>query len=257
MRVIARLDIKGDSVIKGVNFEGLRKVGTPSLLSRKYELMGADELLVLDSVASLYGMQRYHQFVPEIAREISIPLAVGGGVASLADATTLFELGADRVVANTSFVKDPSLISKIVDRYGAQACSASIEAKFNHDWGTWEVYTEGGREPANRRVSDWIIEVQEYGVGEIILSSVDSDGTCCGPDLGLLAEMSPKVGCQFVFCSGIANIEHVKAVYETSNDLISIGIASALHFNKLTIADIKNWLDDLPDKKGETLDSHR
>ncbi len=175
-RLIARLDIKGPNLIKGVHLEGLRVIGDPQLFAQKYYQDGADELIYIDSVASLYGRNNLVDIVKHTAQNIFIPLTVGGGVRSVEDANLLLRSGADKVAINTACMSNPSLINELANRFGSQCVVLSIEAKKTSK-GHWEAYTDNGREKTGKDVLSWVLEAVERGVGEVLLTSVDQEGT--------------------------------------------------------------------------------
>ena len=237
-RVIARLDIKGDKLIKGVQMEGLRVIGDPNEYARRYAEEGADELLLLDTVASLYGRQSFLGTVETAASQVFVPLTVGGGVRSLDDIRRLLAAGADKVAINTAAVADPAFIGRAASYFGAQAIAVSVEAKRVN--GGWEAYTEQGRTRTGRDAVLWAAEAAEMGAGEVILTSIDRDGTRRGPDMGLgLAVAAQALRCPVVLGGGISSPQDA-ATASVAVDALAIG--AALHQGMTTIRQLKDGL---------------
>ena len=242
IRVIARLDIKSENVIKGVSFEGLRVMGHPKDLAMKYVDQGADELIYIDTVASLYGRNNLYHVLQDMAQNIHIPITAGGGVSSLEDIDMLLKSGADKVAINTYAVKDPALISKAANKYGSQCIVSSIVVKkIDNNWFIW---TDNAREPTNIKLLDWILKVQELGAGEILLTSIDNDGKMGGFDNELIDYIYPFISVPVIIGSGFNSVKScVNILKKHSIDAISIG--SALHYNECTIGQIKQDLNAL------------
>jgi len=236
-RVIARLDVKGENVIKGVQFEGLRVLGKPGAFARKYANQGADELLYLDTVASLYGRSNLTTILGETADGVFIPITAGGGVRSEADVRALLRAGADKVAINTAALADPSLIDRCAAMAGSQAIVCSIEAKARG--ANWEAFTKQGRQPTGRCVVKWAIEAAGRGAGEILLTAIDRDGTLRGGDLGLARAIREHVGCPVVLAGGIGTPAHA---VEAATVASAICIGTALHFEKTSIGEVKSAL---------------
>ncbi|MBI4184348.1 MAG: imidazole glycerol phosphate synthase subunit HisF [Proteobacteria bacterium] len=237
VRLIARLDIKGPDLIKGVQLEGWRKVGRPAEFARRYYEEGADELLYMDVVASLYNRNNLTDIVAETAREIFIPLCVGGGVRSVEDADKLLRAGADKVAVNTAATKRPELISELSRRFGSQAVVLSIEAK-GAGPGRWEARTDNGREATGLDVVAWARRGAELGAGEILVTAVDRDGTFRGLDLDLVAAVSAAVTIPVIAGGGFGAPEHLaEAVLKAGAD--AVAIARALHHQRTTLAQVR------------------
>ena len=185
VRLIARLDIKGPNLIKGIHLEGLRIVGAPADYALKYYNAGIDEFIYMDSVASLYGRNHLAEIVSAAVKDIFVPITVGGGIRSTDDVTQILRSGADKVAINTAAVSNPELISKVAQRFGSQCMVLSVEAK-KCGSNSWEVYTDGGRERTGIDVVSWVQQAAELGVGEILLTSVDMEGTRRGFDIALV-----------------------------------------------------------------------
>ena len=193
VRLIARLDIKGPNLIKGIHLEGLRVIGSPNEYALRYYMQGADELIYMDSVASLYGRNHLGEIIKAAAHDIFVPMTVGGGIRSVDDATEILRSGADKVAVNTAAVIDPKLITDISRRFGSQCMVLSIEAK-QVAQDRWEVYTDNGRERTGLDVVEWVKRGVSMGAGEILLTSVDREGTRKGFDIALVNAVSSEVG---------------------------------------------------------------
>ena len=239
-RIIAKLDVKPPHVVKPVHFEGLRKMGSPSNLAKKYYDQGADELFYIDIVASLYQREILSQLISETANELFIPFAVGGGAKSVDDFSKMFHMGADKVVINTFAVQqDASIINKAAEVFGNQAIVINIEAKkWKHNW---ECFTDCGRIQSGKDVLEWVNEAQDRGAGEILLQSVDTDGRRQGFDIELATKVVDLLDIPVVVSSGAGSLEDIKELIEIANPS-GIALASVLHYDQLTIYDIKNYL---------------
>ena len=240
LRLIARLDVKMNWLIKGVQMEGWRKVGDPADFARRYASEGADELLFMDVVASLYERNNLHDMVQKVASEIFIPLTVGGGVRSTEDAGALLSRGADKVAINTAATRDPAIVTAISDRFGAQATVVSIEA-IRRGPGQWEAMTDNGRNKTGLDVLEWAGEVERRGAGEIILTSIDTEGTGKGYDLELVKAVSSRVTIPVVACGGLGDRGHL-AELVGQTEASAAATAQALHWGKLTLGDLRQTL---------------
>lgn len=238
-RLIARLDIKGPKLIKGVRLEGFRVVGDPEERARLYYEQGADELLYIDAVASLYGRNSLQSLVQRTASEVFVPITVGGGVRSIDDVKKLLRSGADKVAINTAAVRRPDLLTEIAKRFGSQCLVVSIQAKRSGS-GRWEVYTDGGREHSGRDVVEWVRAAQDLGAGEILLTSIDRDGTLQGFDTELVGAVAAEARIPLIVSGGMSSIPDVRQVLELKAD--AIAVASALHYDKLTIGEIRDGM---------------
>ena len=240
VRIIVKLDIKPPYVVKPVHFEGLRKMGDPSELAKKYYEQGADEVVYIDIVSSLYQRNIIFDEIERTANELFIPFGVGGAVRSVDDFSKLFHIGADKVVINTYAVQEnPDIIDNAAKIFGNQAVVVNIEAK---KWGDyWECYTDCGRMQSGKNVLEWAKEVEDRGAGEILLQSVDSDGRNRGFDLELCKKVVELVGIPVVVSSGAGSLEDIKKVIEYAKPS-GVAIASLLHYDKNTIKDIKDYL---------------
>tara|TARA_B110000971_G_C19951296_1_gene473482 strand:- start:169 stop:939 length:771 start_codon:yes stop_codon:yes gene_type:complete len=237
IRLIPRLDIKGENLIKGIQLEGLRVIGDPNKFAKKYYNLGADEILYMDSVASLYGRNSLENIIKKTTKDVFVPITVGGGIRSVKDAYDIFISGADKVAINTAAVKNPQLISELVEKFGSQSIVISIEAKkiSNDDW---EVFTECGREKTGIKVIDWVKEITRLGAGEILLTSVDKEGMLNGYDIDLIRIVSNQVEIPLIASGGMGKANDILgAVTEGGADAISM--ASVLHYNKVSLNEIR------------------
>ena len=239
-RIIARIDVKGGRLIKGVRFEGLRVLGDPREAAVKYYKSGADEIFYSDAVASLYGRNSLTELVKATAKEVFIPITVGGGIRSINDVEKILASGADKIAINTASVENKSLIRELANVFGAQCIVASIQARRTSNK-SWEVMTNSGREKSGIDVRDWVNEVQDQGAGEIIITSIDMDGTCNGFDHELLDSVKPLVSIPLIFGGGLAKTEDIKNLIN-EKAISGISIGAALHYNKTNISDLKSDL---------------
>jgi cyclase len=239
-RIIAKLDVKSPYVVKPVHFEGLRKIGLPSDLAKKYYEQGADEVMYIDIVASLYQREILFDEIERSANELFIPFGVGGGVKTIEDFSKLFHKGADKVAINTNAVqKNPEIINQAAEIFGNQAVVVNIEAK---KWDNWyECYTDCGRIQSSKNVVEWAKEVEQRGAGEIFLQCVDRDGRQKGFDIKLAKIIVESVNIPVVVASGAGKLEDIKELIEYSKPS-GVAIASLLHYDKYTIRDIKEYL---------------
>ncbi|TGL99208.1 imidazole glycerol phosphate synthase subunit HisF [Leptospira jelokensis] len=237
VRLIARLDIKGSNLIKGVHLEGLRVIGKPSDFAHKYYKQGADELIYIDSVASLYGRNHLGEIVEDSVKDIFIPLTVGGGIRSVEDATSLLRSGADKVAINTAAVKNPNLISDISRKFGSQCMVISIQAK-QVDEGKWEVFTDNGREKTGLDVVIWAKKAVELGAGEILLTSIDKEGTRKGFDVELVKSVTDVTSVPVIASGGMGMPEHmIDVIHHAHAD--AIAMADILHYDRSTFAELR------------------
>ena len=237
IRLIARMDIKGKNLIKSIQLEGLRVMGSPNEFALRYYLQGADELIYMDCVASLYGRNHLADIVSAAAKNIFIPMTVGGGIRSVDDAKKILRVGADKVVVNTAAVANPQLITDISRRFGSQCMVLSIEAK---QIGTdrWEVYTDNGRERTGLDVITWVKKGVSMGAGEVLLTSVDREGTRNGYDVSLVNAVSAEISVPVIASGGMGNSEDLIDVIKQGG-ADAIAMADILHYNRATIGDIR------------------
>ena len=237
IRLIARLDIKGCNLIKGIHLEGLRIIGNPNEYAMRYYQQGADELIYMDCVASLYGRNHLGDIIRSAAKDIFIPLTVGGGIRSVEDATQILRSGADKVAVNTAAVARPELISEISYRFGRQCMVLSVEAK-EIGSGCWEVYTDNGRERTGLNVIDWVKTGVSMGAGEVLLTSVDREGTRKGFDVSLIKAVTSEVSVPVIASGGMGKQQDmVDAV--TFGGADAVAMADILHYNRAGIGDIR------------------
>jgi cyclase len=241
IRLIARLDIKGPNLIKGIQFEGQRVVGDPHRFALEYYAQGMDEIIFLDTVASLYGRNNLKDIVSRTAAMVFIPLTVGGGIRSVADVLEILRYGGDKVAVNTHAVKQPELITEIAQKFGSQCMVLSIEAK-RHGSGAWEALVDNGREHTGLEVVDWARKGVELGAGEVLLTSVDRDGTCKGFDLELISAVATAVPVPVIASGGMGTVEDLLDVVHTGQ-ADAVAMASALHYGRLTLKDLHTAAD--------------
>ena len=242
MRIIARLDIKNFNLIKSRNLEGLKVVGNPNSYASKYYSQGADELIFMDLVASLYNRNSLYDIVKQASKDIFIPFTVGGGIRSIDDALKIFDSGADKIAVNTAAIKDPNLINVLSKRFGSQAIVLSIEAKKVKEE-KWEAYIECGRQDTGIDVVDWAKKNVDQGAGEILLTSIDQEGTSKGFDYGLIESVTTAVNLPLLASGGFGSLSDIEKI--SKFDVDGIVIADAIHFDKIEL--------DLIREKAKTL----
>lgn len=238
IRIIPRLDIKGPNLIKGIHLEGLRVVGDPHAFALDYYRLGADELVFMDIVASLYQRNNLTEIIKRAADQIFVPITVGGGIRSLDDVRLMLHSGADKVAINTAAVGRPELITEVSHRFGSQCMVLSVEAKRKSGENRWEAFTDNGREHTGLDVVDWVARAVSLGAGEIMLTSIDQEGTRKGFDVDLLLAVSSRVKVPVIVSGGYGKpadlLDAVKA------GASGIAIADALHWKRTAIIDIKS-----------------
>jgi len=240
-RLIPCLDVKDGRVVKGVRFVALRDAGDPVAAALAYDEQGADELVFLDITASHEGRATMLDVVRRTAEGIYMPLTVGGGVRSLGDIRTLLRAGADKVSLNTAALERPALIDEASRAFGSQCIVVAIDAKGGDT--SWEVHTHGGRRPAGRDAVEWAREVERRGAGEILLTSMDRDGTGAGYDLALTRAVSEAVSVPVIASGGVGRLEHLHAgVVEGRADALLV--ASLFHFGQHTVPEAKRYLSE-------------
>ena len=237
IRLIARLDIKGPNLIKGIHLEGLRVMGSPNEHALRYYLEGIDELIYMDCVASLYGRNHLGSIVSQAAKDIFVPMTVGGGIRSVEDVAEILRAGADKVAVNTAAVGDSKLISSIARRFGSQCMVLSIEAKQVAPE-RWEVYTDNGRERTGLDVIDWAKKGVAMGAGEILLTSVDMEGTRKGFDIALVKAVSDEVSVPVIASGGMGSPEDLLTVVRDGR-ADAVAMADILHYKRAKISDIR------------------
>jgi cyclase len=239
-RIIGRLDLKGDSVVKGIQMDGLRKIGRPEELALTMSEAGADELLLVDVVASLYNRDNIFKIIEFVALNLRIPLTVVGGIRNFEDASKIFDAGADKIGINSAGIQNPYIYEELANKYGSQAIVASIESKKNRGDSAWVAMTDNGRTSSGIDISDWCTQVQNVGVGEILITSVDADGMQKGPDLNLIELVSKNIQVPLVYSGGVRNFQDCANLLNRKVD--AIAIASALHYKKTSITEVKTEL---------------
>lgn len=238
-RVMVRLDVKAPNIVKGIHLEGLRVVGSPGALARRYAADGADELIYMDIVASLYGRNSLADIVAETAREIFIPLTVGGGVRNLDDISRLLRSGADKVAINTAAVSRPEFLREASRSFGAQCIVVSVEAKRTPTG--WEAYTDNGREKTGLEVLDWVRRAVDLGAGEVLLTSVDQEGTQRGMDLELTRTVAEAVPVPVIACGGAGSPGHLEQAVKLGR-ADAVAAAAIFHYGKHSVPDVKRHL---------------
>lgn len=239
LRLIARLDIKGANLIKGIHLEGLRIVGDPQVHAAKYYADGADEIIYIDTVASLYGRNNLVDVVSRATEHVFVPITVGGGIRSVEDARTLLRAGADKVAINTAAIKEPKLIRQLSDVWGSSTIVLSIEAKKTGDK-KWEAYTDNGRERTGLDVVQWAETGAKLGAGEILITSVDQEGTKKGFDCELVAGITRNVDIPVIASGGFGALEHVTQLMNVAKPT-GVAIADSLHYNRFSLDQIRSF----------------
>ena len=245
-RIIPCLDVDDGRVVKGVNFVGIRDAGDPVEIARRYNEQGADEITFLDITASHEGRDTTIKTVERIAREVFIPLTVGGGVRSVADIRSLLNAGADKVSINTAAIKDPELVRSAAQRFGAQCIVVAMDVKrvsSADEDPRYELFTHGGRHPTGLEAVAWAKQMAEFGAGEILLTSMDRDGTRDGFELTITRQISDAVDIPLIASGGVGTLEHLAAgILEGGADAVLA--ASIFHFGEYTIPEAKIYLAD-------------
>ena len=238
IRLIARLDVKGEHLIKGVHLEGVRKIGDPRTFAQRYYANGIDEIIYIDAVASLYGRNNLVDVVRRTAEQVFIPITVGGGLKSVEEVGEMLRAGADKVAINTAATKRPELISEIAERFGSQCMVLSIQAK-QLPVGGWEAYRDLGREHTGLDALEWAHRGQELGAGEILVTSVDREGTRSGFDVELVQAISAETTIPVIASGGMGKPEHAVDVV-VSGAANAVAMASVLHFESVSLAETRD-----------------
>ncbi|KAE8560918.1 cyclase [Paenibacillus jamilae] len=240
-RIIPCLDVKDGRVVKGVNFVNLRDAGDPVELAALYDREGADEIVFLDISASVEGRATMEEVVRQTAGEIAIPFTVGGGISHVDDMKRILRAGADKIGVNTAAVRNPQLIAEGARSFGSQCIVVAIDAKYNEAWGEWEVYTHGGRTPSGIRALAWAKKAEQLGAGEILLTSMNADGTKDGFDLPLTSAVSDTVGIPVIASGGAGKQEHFYDVFTSGK--ADAGLAATIfHYKEIGIPELKRDL---------------
>ena len=237
VRLIARLDVKAPNLIKGVHLEGLRKIGDPNVFAKKYYEAGADEIVYMDAVASLYGRNSLFDIIERTTRDVFVPITVGGGIRTVDDVTQALRAGADKVAINTAAIRRPELLSEVARVFGSQCLVLSIEAKAVGP--RWEAYTDGGREHSGVDVVEWAERGVALGAGEILLTSIDKEGTRRGFDVALTRAVAAAAKVPVIASGGMGTIaDLVVVVREGLAD--AVAMAEILHFNRMTLLEVRD-----------------
>ena len=238
-RLIACLDVRNGCVVKGVNFEGLRTAGDPGELARRYNREGIDEVVVLDVTATIEGRRAFEDTIRAVSSELFIPLTVGGGIRSEPDAAAAIDAGADKVGVNSAALADPTLLTRLAARYGSQAVVVAIDAKRVND--RFQVFSRSGSTPTTRDAVEWAIEAESCGAGEVLLTSIDRDGTRAGFDCELTAAVSSAVSIPVIASGGAGTFEHFTAVFKEGRADAALA-ASVFHYSEHAVSDLKRHL---------------
>jgi len=238
-RLVACLDVRDGAVVKGVHFESLRAAGDPAALARRYGAEGIDEIVILDITATIEGRRAIDATIRAAAQHLFIPLIVGGGIRSEADAEAAIEAGADKISLNSAALANPGLLTSLAERYGSQAVVVAIDAKRAN--GSFEVFSRGGRTPAGRRADEWAVEAVDRGAGEILVTSIDRDGTRAGFDCELTAAVSAAVPVPVIASGGAGTFDHFVEVFTAGRADAALA-ASVFHFAEHAVVDLKRHL---------------
>ena len=243
VRLIARLDIKSSNLIKAIHLEGLRIVGDPNTFAKKYYQEGVDELIFMDCVATLYGRNNLSNIIKKATKDVFIPITVGGGIRTLEDVKKILNCGADKVAVNTAAVKNPNFISELANSIGSQSVVLSVEAK-KRDNNQWEVYTSNGRDPTGLNVFEWIKKAVHLGIGEILLTSVDNEGTRKGFDIDLMSKASQLTDIPIIASGGLGEIKHLDEAIMVGK-IDAIATADAIHYKRISVSELKNTISKI------------
>jgi cyclase len=238
-RIIVCLDVRDGSVVKGINFEGLRKAGDPAELAARYNAEGIDELVILDVTATIEGRRALAETIREVSSRLFIPLAVGGGIRAETDAAAAIDAGADKVSINSAALSDPPLVTRLAERYGSQAVVVAIDAK--REGSRFDVYARSGREVSGRDAVEWAVEAESRGAGEILLTSIDRDGTRSGFDCELTAAVSSAVSIPVIASGGAGSFDHFLDVFTAGRADAALA-ASVFHYSEHAVSELKQFL---------------
>ncbi|MBW8860918.1 MAG: imidazole glycerol phosphate synthase subunit HisF [Acidobacteria bacterium] len=240
-RLIACLDVRNGCVVKGVNFESLRTAGEPAALARRYNQEGIDEVVVLDVTATLEGRRAFEETIRAVSSELFIPLTVGGGIRTESDAAAAIDAGADKVGVNSAALADPSLLTRLAARYGSQAVVVAIDAKRVGE--RFQVFSRSGSTPTPRDAVEWAVEAEARGAGEVLLTSIDRDGTRSGFDCELTAAVSTAVSIPVIASGGAGTFEHFSDVFTVGRADAALA-ASVFHYAEHAVTDLKQYLKE-------------
>jgi len=239
IRIIPRMDIKNLNLVKTINLDGLRVVGDPNKIAINYYNNSADELLFLDTVASLYGRNNVGDIISKLSKNVFIPITVGGGIRSLKDAFSMFKSGADKIAVNTAAIENKVFLNRLSKEFGSQSIVISIDAKKMSD-NKWRAFINNGRDDSGLDVVEWSKQAEDKGAGEILLTSVDNEGTYKGLDFNLFKNISAEVNIPIILGGGFSSLDDLERAKKMSVDALSI--SGALHYKKFTIKSIKQKL---------------
>ena len=238
-RIIPCLDVRDGKVVKGVKFEGVRDVGDPVALAQAYNEQGADEIVFYDITASYEGRGVMLDVVRETAKKVFVPLTVGGGIKTVDDIRETLRAGADKVSVNSAAINNPQLIKEAADEFGVQCVVIAIDAKKRDDQSGWDVYVKGGRENTGLDLIEWVTKCENLGAGEVLLTSMDADGTKAGYDLDMLNAVCNAVDIPVIASGGCGSIQDIIEVFEKT-DVDAALVASLFHFNEATVEEVRN-----------------
>lgn len=239
-RIIGRIDIKNEYVIKGIQMEGLRKIGDPISIAANLYNQGIDELIFMDAVASLYGRNNLFEIINNACEHIFIPITIGGGIRTLDDIEKALHSGADKVAINSAAVRNENLITEASKAYGSQAIIGSIEAKKNQN--SWEIYIDSGRERTGIDALQWAVQLESLGVGELLVTSIDCDGTKKGFDTELCRQISTVVDIPVIVGGGCGKLSHLNDLLINNKAIDAVSIASMFHYKLASVNETKNYL---------------
>lgn len=237
LRVIARIDVKNDFVIKGIHLEGLRKIGDPNEIAKKYFDQGIDEIVFMDAVAAYYDRNSLTEIIQKACRDVFVPITVGGGIRKIEDIQTALNAGADKIAINTKAVNNPKFISEASKIFGSQCIVSSIEAKKISE-AKWEVYTDNGREPSGKDVVEWVKELEQLGAGEIMITSIDNEGTKRGFDIDLNRLVAKSVNIPVISSGGAGSSNDIINLVQNTN-VSAVALASLIHYEIESIENVK------------------
>lgn len=241
-RIIARLDIKGEFLVKGIQLEGIRKIGDPLQFAQTYYDEGVDEVVIVDVVASLYSREHLYNLISYITSKLRVPVTVIGGIKTLQEANAVFRSGADKIGINSEATRNIDLLSTVSRIYGAQAVVSSIEAKYNKEKNNWFLFTESGRNNSMISINEWFSKIEEIEIGEVFVTSVDSDGLKKGPDVSLMQTARNLTPLPMIYSGGVSSFQDAEVALKTGIDGLAIG--SALHYKTMEIPSLKNHLSE-------------
>ena len=241
LRIIPRLDIKNNTIVKGIHLEGLRVVGIPADASDKYYIQGADEILYMDAVASLYERNSLKDIVRKVAENVFVPLTVGGGLRSIDDIREVLRSGADKVALNTAAIRRPELVKEASRMFGSQCIVGSIEAKKMGD-GRWEAYVDTGREATGIDAVEWALRLVDFGAGELLITSIDHEGMKNGFEIDLIKKITDQVPIPVIACGGCGRLEHIEKLVNAT-PISAVACASIFHYEIFGVSQVKEYLN--------------